>query len=721
MQLAPNNGTVALGLVPFKPASTLVAEERAKQTALSNARAALTQRVTSSLSSHIEDCWTEAKIAKQEPEQQMLKNQRQRAGTYEQDKLAAISDMGGSAVYVLLTGTKCRAAMAWLNDLLRPAGDKLWGLKPTPVAELPGDIYEQMLSEAEAVGAEATNRAYAMGAQAVDPDVLGAALREYMGKRRDELAKEVQREAEIGVERMSLRMEDQLQEGGWHKAFWEMVDDLVSLKAGIIKGPVVRRRKVMKWVQIPGGKWTVRAQEAFVPEFYRVSPFDLYPSPGSRHPNDGYLIERQHLSRPELQALIGVRGYSSDNIRAVLREYGSGLSRQLAIDSERAPLDFSGHVDVSKQFGGKLEALEFWGPVPGKMLLDWGLQEPGLDPDLDYEVNAWKIGQYVIRAVINPDKLGRKPYSVDSWERVPGSFWGRGLPEQMSDVQDVCNSLARSIVNNAGIASGPQVEVNTDRLAQEDDDKLYPWRIWKVTNAQMLEAPAVRFTSPQCIVEPLLRVFDHFSTLAEDQTGIPRWAYGRSDVGGAGGTSSGLSMLMTSASRGIKEVVSHVDAMTSSCIERLYDYNMAYDEDDFIKRDCRVVARGSTAILQREQRQQQLNQLLAQTNNPEDMKIIGYDGRAKLLAEAIKTMDIDATDVVPDKDKLTQLVEKIEQEQAQLLAMGQNPGQGKGVAPSAAMGAMDPAGRKAGGEEASLFRNMPAEAGGTPTYNAVAQ
>jgi len=716
-QIGSNSGMTALGMVPFTPAPVLQAEEQAAAAAKSEAASRQQAMMVSSLATYIDSCWSDAKEAKVTVETQMLKNMRQRAGEYEQNQLQAIGAMGGSSVYVLLTATKCRAAISWLNDLLRPVGDRPWGIRPTPVAELPGDRREQIAAEAEAVGAEAI-AAVMQVADQIDPAILTAEIAEFLGRRQDEMLKEIQEEAEVGAERMTLLMDDQLQQGGWNNSFWQVVDDIATMPAGIIKGPVIRKEKTQQWVQGPDGKWVVSTEPDYVPKFYRVSPFDLYPSPDSRHPDDGYLIERHKLTRSELQSMIGVPGYSEEAIRKVLDEYGTGYITTLSIDSERAPLEFSGNTNPYKQKGEKIEALEFWGSVQGKMLIDWGMKD-NVDPLLEYEVNAWKIGNHVIRAIINPDKLGRKPYSVDSWERIPGSFWGRGVPELMGDIQDVCNSLARSIVNNGSIASGPQVEINTDRC--DNSEGVHPWKIWEVTNTQMSDAPAVRFTTPPCIVEPLLRVFDHFSAQAEDQTGIPRWAYGRSNPGDASSTSSGLSMLMTSASRGIKEVVSHLDTMISACIERLYDYNMNYSEDESVKRDCRIIARGSTSILQREQRLQQLNQVLAQTNNPTDMQIIGLDGRAKLLTESIKAMDMDIEGIVPTKDELKELVAKVEQQQAALLAAGQNPGQAKGVAPNAAPDMLDPAGNKAGGESASLFQNLPADMGGAPPNGVPAQ
>ena len=88
------------------------------------------------LAGHIRSAWQLAKEAKRPIEEVMIRCLRQRNGIYEADKLAAIREMGGSEIYVLLTLAKCRAAEAWINDVLRPAGDKPWTIEPTPIPEL---------------------------------------------------------------------------------------------------------------------------------------------------------------------------------------------------------------------------------------------------------------------------------------------------------------------------------------------------------------------------------------------------------------------------------------------------------------------------------------------------------------------------------------------------------------------------------------------------------
>lgn len=643
--------------------------------------------VISALSGYINKCWQAAKQAKQPIERQMLKSLRQRSGVYEADQLAAIRQMGGSEAYVLLTATKCRAATAWINDVLRPVGERLFSLEPTPEADLPPELDAAIRDEVKAVFHEVLAQARQVG-QVIDLTELRDEIRKYEDGRYDEERKAIQEEAKKRAERMAQRIDDQLAEGGWHDAFWQVVDDLVTLKAGILKGPVVRRRKSQKWVPGSNG-WEVNTVDTLTPEFERVSPFDLYPAPDSRNPDDGYLVERVPLTRADLVSMIGVPGYSEENIRAALRDYGpGGKHEQLPIDAERAMLEF-GSTD-SLWRSEKIEALEFWGSVPGQMLLDWGMGGE-VDPDLEYEISALQVGHYTVKAIINPDRLGRKPYSVDSFERVPGSFWGKGVPELMADIQAVCNAVARAIINNAGLASGPQVEVNSDRC--NDNEELWPWKIWQASNKQMSEQPAVRFNQPTCVVGPLLSVYQFFETMAEDQTGIPRWAHGNANVGGAGGTASGLSMLMTNASRNIKEVIAHIDNIVAGGIGRSYDYNMAYDPDDSIKGDCRAVARGTSSLLAKEQKMVRRTEFLAATANPMDAQLLGLRNRAKLLIQQARDMEMEI-----DEDSE---LEKTIQQLAQRLAAG--PAQSS---PQAAPQTLDAAGNPAGGTDVNAFQNQ---------------
>lgn len=690
MQAIPTSspGVSNFGLIKVRNNDALAAEEadRFKQPEHP-------KEIVTSLSAHVSRCWQNAKMAKQPVEQLMMKSLRQRYGVYESDKMAAIREMGGSEIFVLLTLTKCRAAEAWIHDTLSPAQERPWAIVPTPVSELPPDIEMKIRQRTEATFTDVVNQLNALAGY-VDVNSLRGEIETYMDGLHDEARREIQEEAETRMERMAQKIDDQLTEGGWHDAFQQFVFDVVTLKAGIIKGPVVRRKKVQKWIQGPKF-WAPGTTDELVLEYDRVSPFDIYPQPGSSGVDDGYIIERHMLTRADLVAMLGVPGYSDVAIRAVLDDYENGkITEFLPIDTERYYMEHGETTTIYQT--GKIEALEFWGSVQGKLLIEWGMPE-GIDPAMEYEVNVWQVGTHVIRAILNPDKLGRKPYSVTSFEKIPGCFWGMGIPELMADSQDACNAVARAVVNNAGIASGPLVEMNMDRC--DDNIKLWPWRVFQSTNQQMQEAPAVRFYQPTIITGPLMEVFEYFARMADDQTGIPRWSHGNTNMGGVGETSSGMSMMMTYAARGVKKVIYHIDTAVEGVIGRTYDYNMIYDQDQSLKGDAKVVARGSSALVAREQKMLRINEFLQTTNNPVDYQIMGPKFRAKLLRNQAKNLEIDDYEELGGNE-LMSVLEQARMAQAQQVGW-------QGQTPPEKRQQTDPAGNPAGGTDHNAFQNQP--------------
>lgn len=687
MQAIPTStpGVSNFGLIKVRNNDALAAEEQ------SRVRPPEPPAIVSSLSGHVSKCWQNAKMAKQPIEQQMMRSLRQRYGIYEADRMAAIREMGGSEIYVLLTLTKCRAAEAWIHDTLSPAQERPWAIEPTPVTELPPDIEAGIRQQTEATFRSVVDQINALAGM-VDVNALRAEIQEYMQGLGDKAMRELQEEAERRMDRMAAKIEDQLTEGGWHEAFQEFVFDVVTLKGGVLKGPVVRRKKVQKWIQGPQF-WTPGTSDELVLEFDRVSPFDIYPQPGSRGVDDGYIIERHMLTRSDLVAMLGVPGYSDEAIRAALSDYEHGkITEFLPIDSERYYMEHGETTTIYQT--GKIEALEFWGSVQGRLLIEWGMSD-GIDPQLEYEVNVWQVGTHVIRAILNPDKLGRKPYSVTSFEKIPGCFWGMGIPEMMEDCQDACNAVARAIVNNTGIASGPLVEMNMERC--DDNTKLWPWRVFQSTNQQMSEAPAVRFFQPTIVTGPLMEVYEYFSRQADDQTGVPRWSHGNTNVGGVGETSSGLSMMMTYAARGIKKVIANIDTVISGVIGRTYDYNMIYDRDQSLKGDAKVVARGASALVAREQKMLRINEFLATTNNPVDYQLMGPKFRAKLLRNAAKNLEIPDYDEIGED--LPEILQQLKQQAAQVGWQGRTPDEKPQKT--------DPAGNPAGGTDFNAFQNRP--------------
>ena len=54
---------------------------------------------------------------------------------------------------------------------------------------------------------------------------------------------------------------------------------------------------------------------------------------------------------------------------------------------------------------------------------------------LDADLFLLSVNVSIIKAVLNYDPLGEKPYCKTSFIKTPGSFWGKGIPEVIEDLQ----------------------------------------------------------------------------------------------------------------------------------------------------------------------------------------------------------------------------------------------------------------------------------------------
>ena len=628
------------GIVAMKSLAQLQAEDKA-QAEVQNAKPYITN-----LAGHIRTMWSTMKTGKmQTVEPRLLQCLRQRRGEYDPDKLAQIKEQGGSDVYLMLSSNKARAASSWVRDVVSGSGsDKPWGLDPTPVPDIPPHLiqmaYQSMQMELD--------MAAQMGIQPTPEQ-----LEEFVEARKQMVVNTLREEAREASERMEVKMEDQLAEGGFTSEFNKFIDDLATFPFAMMKGPVVKKQKTFKWVQGIDGEFALQTAEELLPTWARVDPFMAYWSADAANPDDGDFIERHRLSRSDLNAMIGVEGYSDKAIRAVLDEHGKGgLHEWLWVDAQKASAEGKHLSGVMQNPDGLIDAVQYWGSVQGKLLIEWGIEEGMVeDPLLDYPVEAWLIGNWVIKAIINPDPLNRKPYYKTSYEEIPGAWMGNSPMDLIRDCQDICNATARALVNNMGISSGPQVWVNVDRMpAGEQVTQLYPWKIHQTTSDPMGgSAPPVGFFQPNSMAAELMGIYEKFSVLADEYSGVPRYMTGDTPAGGAGRTASGMSMLMNNAGKAIKQVIANVDRnVLEPLIERLWFYNMRYSDDKELKGDVKVVASGANKLVAKESATQRRNELLQMAlGNPVAQQIIGLEGTAHLLREQVKALDMNGDKIVP--------------------------------------------------------------------------
>lgn len=619
----------------------------------------------SGLAAHIKSFFQQAQTARQQIEIDMLEALYARRGQYTADKQAKILEAGQPLIFMMLPSVKMRQAESLLRDVFMGAGqDKPFTLRPTPVPELPpfevAKIHQEVTAEVE--------QAINMG---LEPTLQ--AVRERLVAAKTELVNRLTEAANDAAKRMEDKMEDQLVEGGFPDALDQFITDLTTFKTAFIAGPIVRKKPKLSWG--PGNQPVVT--EVLSLEWERVDPFEIYPAPWAKSLADkSPLVRRHKMTRASLTELIGVEGYSEDSIRKVLELYGTaGLHDWLSIDSRVALAE--GKNNASATQTGLIDALQFWGSVSGQMLRDWGMKAKDV-PDVakEYQVEAWLVGSYVIKAVLNADPLARRPLYGHSYERIPGSVWGNSVYDLMRDCADMCNGAARALAANLGISSGPQVAINIDRVAPgEDIDSMYPWKIWQVTSDPMgSTAKAVDFFQPSSNAAELMGVYEKFSTLADEYTGIPKYMTGTEGTPGAGRTASGLSMMIGNASKIIKQVIAGVDQhLLTPLLERLYYYNMRYSDDPDLKGDASIMARGADSLMAKDAAQVRRNEFLQATNNPTDMQIIGLEGRAEVLRASLSTLDMNPDKVVPPVAVLKDRQKQVQMAQAAAAAEAQQP------------------------------------------------
>lgn len=623
-------------------------------------------RYVDQLAAHCQKEWQRAREAKSELEETMLRSMRQREGVYSHKKLAAIREMGGSEIKMMLTDVKCRAAISWIQDVILGSGERPFSCEPTPMPEMPPEI-EKMLEK------EAFEQLQVMSSIIPDPADLRRRTQEF----KDEVLAEAKKRAKIMAERMEEKIDDDYVHGELYEALGDCIDDFVTFPAAILKGPVVNAKRELQWMK-SADPTRPNAAKAHVTTNYRrmyycASPWDIYMTPEARTSEEGSLVERHRLSPSELYDFIGVPGYNEDKVRAALDDFAdSGLKDWLWNDAERSRLENRPYETILAD-GSYIDTLEVWTKVKGAWLEEWGMPPIG-DSEAWYDVCCWIIGDHVIRATLNDDPLRKRPYHFASYVPIRNSPFGRGVPQLMEDLQNMCDAAARAISNNMGIGSGPMVEIETDRLAAgEQITKVQPWRIYQTTASKTGGSPAIRFFQPPLVVETLMRTFEFFSNLADEYTGIPKYQYGNGDVGGAGETAAGLSMLMNASSKLMKGVIRALDRMIIKNTEYTHRHIMLFDDNFDKKGDVQIVARATQAILHKEAQQLRLNETIASTNNPIDFQIMGPKGRLELLKAQIAGIDsIDVDKVLPDNDDM--LLQEFQQNMMLQAAMENNGG-----------------------------------------------
>ena len=628
-------------------------------------------QITTGLAAYIRDCYRAAADNRRNlgVDDRMMSAMRALRGEYDAQTLSAIKEFGGSEVYARVTATKVRTCAAMLREIYT-ATDKSWGLTPTPDPQLAGPSLDEAVREV--LYAEVAEVHAATG-QPPPPE----ALKQRASTLRDELLQKRRKVAADALHAREAVIEDVLWEGGFHESLWAFLGDIATFPCATIKGPIVRNKNVLVW---EGNRPTTarRAQ----PSWARCSPFDVYFAPWSQTPQDGYVVHRERTSRSALESMKGLPNYNDAAIDRVLANWGPSSCEWYDYnESELAELE-QRESAVSPMYSDKTQRpmamLSFYGAVSRDLLVAWGVPEAQLPAGIpDASVFAYLVGNEVIGVTMNPHPTGRLPFYTDSFERIPGSCYGNAIPDLLDDVQSVGNAALRAVVNNLAIASGPMGWLNEDRLAENDPNakKLWPWKMWSfndpMSSASTSEKP-MDFFQPNNNVAELFGVYQQMLNMADELSSIPRYMHGSgAQVGGAGRTASGLSMLMDAANRTIKQTVSSIDTnIIESIVEDVNVYLALTRPDVVMEGDISVKARGAVELMQKETLRMRRLEFLQLTNNPIDQQLVGVEGRFNLLKELARDLGLPTMDTLAISEDQAAAISQAMLQQAMMVAAG---------------------------------------------------
>ena len=665
------------------------------------------ERVQDNLASHVKNAWEKAAQEKIKFHQKMVANLDQIHGIYSEDKLAAVRELG-SEIYPLVTDVKTRTAVAIIRKILR---EKPWEIEPTPMPSLAPDMEKQ----AEMIFMRETTtwmqELQQQGQISQDPTLIPRLMEEMLPKFKKKFLSIKKQIAKEKASLMEKKMEDQLIEGGFYKAMSEMTEDLVKLKAGIIK-KTYRKKTIRTLTQGPNGKAVVGTKDEIIPEWDAPSPFDIFPLPGSSDINRGGLIHRLKYTRADLQSLKGVEGFDVSKIDEILDRFtDSGLHEWSwnTFDTER--IEAEGGEPSQYYDWENIECLEYHNAVPGSLLIEFaGItlkplgesqvekitlseQEYDIDRSLDYNAIVWLIDQWVIKVSLNDNPIGTKPFWKASYVGEKGSFWGRGLPETMPDSQQMACQSRRALQNNIGIASGPLLAYDKTALPPgvAFPDRITPWMILPMMRKMFSssEQKLIEFYQANMHAQELDMVYKGCLEEADSRSGVAGYAHGSRSIGGAGNTLGGMSLFMGQQGVGIEDILGEIDEnIIEPCLIDLYWDN--YELDDALEYigDVKIRAKGSRIVMQKQQQALRLTDWLRATANPIDAQLTGMEGRGYILKETAKNMGLDEDRAVPDPDMIKPL------------AMPQQEGQGMSPVPGGT--SLDVAGNLSQGIENKL-------------------
>lgn len=591
----------------------------------------------------------------------------------------------GSTVFINITRPYTDAASARVSDMLLPIDDRGWGIKPTPMPELapiaegnfPPPVQKGMQQQAMmqaqkqmVKNSQDPRQAMGMLAQAqqsgqqLPPEMmqqLQAGAQQNLGSIQQQAmdeAAQIMKQAKDKAEKAAKRIDDWHVECQYHAEMRSVIEDAAKVGTGILKGPFPTKRRSMAYMD-----GALVLEEKIAPASKRVNYWNLYPDPAAgENIHDGnYIWERDDITSKQLQDLMGLPGYSDEAIAECLKEGPYKATKEIMTDDD--PL--GGLIERDKR--NMYEIWYFHGQLSKEDMIAAGGECS--DELAIINVKITMVNNRIIGAAENPLDTGDFPYDIMVWQKRKGMPWGTGVPRHIRTPQRIVNGAGRNLMDNAGIAGGPQLIIKEGVVSPANGiAEFAPLKIWiAAEDADMDHLDnAFRFVVAPMLQAELQNIIMLGMKLAEDVTGLPQLMQGQMGQV-APDTVGGMTMLNNNANTVLRRIARLFDDLiTEPHIRRYYAYLLQYGPEDDEKGDFQIDARGSSALIERDTQNQQMLQMAAIVANP----IYGLDPK-KWVTELLKSQRFDPNRFAYEDEEWQQIVQNLSQPQDSTLQVAQ--------------------------------------------------
>lgn len=541
-----------------------------------------------------------------------------------------------SKIFLNITRPYVETAASKVIEVLCPVDDRAFSIVPSPIPFA-------VMGGQEMRGTAIPQEMGAPPGQApmVDQNGMPAAPQQIQQQQVEKSVEDKLRIAARGAERW---IDDALQECGYGRELRRLVDDAARLGTGIMRGPIPTVRVSRK----VDGDQLVMVEE-IVPESKCISIWNAFPDPacGDNIHNGQYFIEHDNLTEKQVRELIAAPGYIPSAIEEVLRQ---GPQENATTALVKAPHESSDQVAKNYHIWYYHGFLSVEDVVA--MGCDCGDIEGGVAAVITI------INDTPIKAHLAPLSAGKFPYDFMCWQRTAGSPWGIGIARQIRACQSILNATVRSMMENAGLSSGPQIILGRGSIIPADGSwVITPRKVWLLKPDADIPDVTKAFNAVQIpsIQQELLETVNFVLKMAENVTGLPILLQGQQGPTGVPETVGGMQILVANAS-GLLRRMARIfdDSITKPHVTSYYEWMMEFGEDDSIKGDFQVIPRGSSALVIKDMRATFLIQVVPQLiANPN----FGIDP-ARYFKEVAKLNGLEPSDVQFTEAELQALMQQ---------------------------------------------------------------